>query len=544
MSVKLLFIIPPALSIDELITCGKVKYDSYIPTSIPLGVLSISSYLRNNADVCIRVLDLNVILSNSISDRYYNDVINEAISGEVHNLKPDIVGISALFNSNFSYLNELSKIVREMCPEAIITTGGGLPTNLYRAVLEEAPCIDAVCYAEGEIPMLELVIAIERKQYLNTDPSWITKDKLSTDFIPQAKFIRNLDDIPIFAYDLLKFEEYQKHNRYHGDGDNLVVMSLMTTRGCPFRCTFCASHTVHGRKIRVLSAERVTEDIEYIIKRYDVNTFAIEDDHFLVDKQRALYILKELSNKKINIEFPNGLTVYAIDEEIAEALKTANVKMVTIAVESGSEDVLREIIHKPLKLGMVKKAVSILRSKEIYIRAFFIVGFPGETKEHRQQTVEFIRETGFNWVGIMIATPIAGSDLYKECEENNYLVSKNISDFHFGKGNIKTKDFTPEQIENERYIMNLDLNFINNYDMRHNNYEIALIGFNDVIKRVVNHAIAYYCAANCYEKLGNLEKSEVLRERFKEIIKNDKKWSEYAEQFGLIHGKKTCGGEN
>lgn len=311
----------------------------------------------------------------------------------------------------------------------------------------------------------------------------------------------------------------------------MTVMSLMTSRGCPFKCCFCASHSVHGRKIRLMSAQRVMHDMDILIKKYDVNTILIEDDHFLIDRERALVILKGLKERNINIEFTNGLAVYAIDEEIAAALKEAGVKMVTLAVESGSDYVLEKIIHKPLNLSIVTKVVSLLRKVDIYIRAFFIVGFPGETEEHRKQTVDFIRNTGFNWVGIMIATPIAGSELYKICIEKNYLVSNNIEDFHFGKGNIKTNDFTPEYIESVRYLMNLDLNFINNYDLRHGNYETALIGFNDVIKRVPDHAFAYYCSALCYEKMGNVDKQKYCMQMFRDIIDKDEKWRNYCKHF-------------
>lgn len=539
MKTGILFIIPPVLPISDLHASGAAQYSTYIPTSIPLGVLSISSYLKKYLDLDIRIIDLNVVLNKNLSsNNNIEEILEEQLKKIQEVITPKIVGISALFNSTFSYLGMLSAAAKQHFPESIVITGGGLPTNLYEEVLTESPDIDAVCFGEGEIPILNLMKATNQKEFLNTNECWITKEKLGGHLIPKAEYITDLDEIPPYDYHLIEFNEYQKNNRYHGDRKNEpVVIPVMTSRGCPFHCCFCATHSIHGRKIRILSAGRVLSDIEAVIEQNHINTILFEDDHFFMDKQRALEILKGLSGKNLNIEFTNGIAVYSLDESIVQAIKDAGVTMATLAVESGSDYVLRNIIHKPLKLEFVTKAVALLREKEIYIRAFFIIGFPGETEGHRRQTVEFIKKTGFNWVGVLIATPIAGSELYKICKENHYLVSSNIEDYHFGKGNIRTEDFTPEQIERERYLINLDVNFIDNYDLRHGNYDTALLGFQDVIKRVPDHAIAYYCMANCYQKKGDIPQAIEYMQKFIDIVERDAKWRAYAEYFNLTCSK-------
>lgn len=533
MKTNIMFIIPPVLPISEIETFGLLKYEAYIPTSIPLGILSIAAYLSKHSNVNIRIIDFNILLSKETQqNKSFNDIMLEHFSEISKEFTPKFIGISALFNSTFSYLDRISKSAKEYYPNATIFAGGGLPTNLYSSVLEEAPSIDAICYGEGEIPILELIQAIDSTAHLSGSNCWLTRDKDIANAIPEAKFIMDLDDIPPFDYSLIDFDDYQKNSRYHGD-ENGYVMSMMTSRGCPFFCCFCATHTVHGRSIRLMSSERILNDVDILINKYEVKTFCIEDDHFLINKKRALEVLAGLSSRNVNIEFTNGLAVYAIDEDIAIALKLAGVKMVTLAVESGSERVLNEIIHKPLKLSNVGVVVSLLRKSDIYVRAFFIIGFPGETEEDREMTVNFIRNTGFSWVGVLIATPIAGSELYDICSKNNYLVSHNIEDFHFGKANIKTEDFTPEYIQAKRYHMNLEINFVNNYDLLNGNYKIALIGFSDVIKRVKTHAFAYYYAAICYDKLLDFYRRDYCMNMYRSIIKSDVTWKDYAIQFGL-----------
>ncbi|MCX7749614.1 MAG: B12-binding domain-containing radical SAM protein [Clostridia bacterium] len=536
MCTNILFVIPPSHPLSTIESTDKVTRETYIPTSIPLGVLSISSYIKKYSEVNIKILDLNIMLSNERNRNLsFKSLFSSWYSKATYDFNPDIVAISALFNSNFSYLEIITSSVKKVNRNALLITGGGLPTNMYNFVLTHVPLIDAVCFAEGEIPMMELVNSKDRLQYLEESSYWITQNKKNTDFKPVAKFVTNLDEIPTPDYNLINFSDYQKTSRYHGS-DNSSSVSLMTSRGCPFRCCFCASHSVHGKKIRLMSAQRVLSDIEFLMDRFDVKTFLVEDDHFLLDKQRALEILNGLVEKNINIEFPNGLAVHSIDGKIAIALKNAGVKIATLAVESGSENVLKNIIHKPLTLDIVKSAVSILRNVDIYIRAFFIIGFPGEMPLDRQKTIDFIKAVGFNWVAIMIASPIAGSELYKICVENNYLVSNNIEDFHFGKGNIKTEDIDPEFIENVRYVMNLELNFVNNYDLMNGNFETALVGFNDVIKRVPTHAFAYYYASLCYDKLDQKEKSREYVNEFYKIIESDSRWKNYAQNFKLHIG--------
>jgi len=291
------------------------------------------------------------------------------------------------------------------------------------------------------------------------------------------------------------------------------------------------------------------EDIRTLKKKYGVKILLIEDDIFFLDKERALKILRGISQEDLTwihysnydcenpcliIEFPNGLSVGNIDEEIVDALKSAGLKMATLGVESGSERVLNEIIHKPYKkLSKVKEAVSLLRKKGIYIRAFFIIGFPGETKEEIYESVRFMKQTGFNWVALMIATPIAGSELYEFCRENNLLISKKIEYFHYGNCNIKLSHSTPKELEELRYLINLEVNFVENYDLKNGHPEIALIGFQDVIDRVFSHAFAYYYASQCYQKMGKNAIALDFLKKYLDIINSSGYWAKYARHFRL-----------
>ncbi len=151
-----------------------------------------------------------------------------------------------------------------------------------------------------------------------------------------------------------------------------------------------------------------------------------------------------------------------------------------------------------------------------------------------QKSVNFMKEVGFNWVAIFIASPIVGSELYAMCKKNNLLLSDSLEHSHFGSCNIKLTHSTPQEIEGLRYLINLEVNFIDNYDLRNNRFDTALIGFKDVINRVPNHAFAHYFASICYRSIGNKHLERTHFEKYSEIINDSKEWAEYANRYNLV----------
>ncbi len=534
---NVLFIVPPVVPFEEIKSNKSISH-LITNVSIPLGILSIAAYTGKHADVNFTIIDFNVEIVKKIDklkpvdwDRFLIDIL----AGVNKYQHPDIVGISAIFNSNAGYLHPISDIAKRLWPDAIIVAGGGLPTNMYSYVFKMASAINAVVIGEGEKPFLGLVKANDKMHYLANAKGWMTRQNERDGFPPTSDFIEDLDEIPFLRYDLIEFDQYQRLSPYHGKREsNNICAGIMTSRGCPYFCSFCSSHTVHGRRFRYYSSERVLKDILKLKEIYGVNILLFQDDNFIVNKKRAMKILKSLASKDMTIEFPNGLSIMHLKEDVIDALKEAGLKIATLAVESGCERVLNEIIKKPYsKLSTVRNTVGLLREKDIYIRAFFIIGFPGESKEEIFESVNFMKDIGFNWVALFIATPIAGSEIYELCKKNNLLISDKLENFHYGKCNILLNHSTPEEIEKLRYLINLEVNFVENYDLKNGYYDIALIGFNDVINRVPNHAFAYYFASKCYHNLSDSKKEEDYLMKYYEILDNNSEWFEYAKLFNI-----------
>lgn len=487
-------------------------------------------------DIRIEVLDLNLEAFRlcKIAGGIEAD-IKKLIKDKVAAFGPDIVGISALFNTCYNYLELISVSVKEIDNDALIVIGGGLATNLYVEILNNFKRIDACCYGEGEIPLCRLVNAENIRRHLISGLSWITRESLKEAHMPQYEFIQNLDEIPFFDYGLIDLDNYMGRSLDKSySQQSLREISIHTSRGCPFNCVFCSNGTVHGKKIRYMSVDKVIGEVERMVHLYDVKVLLIEDDHFLSDKERARKILKRFVEFKLKIEFPNGIAVYAINEGIGELLKDAGVTTISLAVESGSDFVLKNIIDKPLKVKMIKPAVEILRKNGISVHAFIVVGLPGELEKHREETMQMIFDVGFDWVKFFLAIPIAGSRLYDICKENGYLISTDFSRYVTTKANIKTPEIDPEYIEDKVYLMNLEANFVRNYNLMTGNFEKAALHFENIVKRYPDHAFAHYCLVKSYEGMGKTDGMiKDHMDKFIRIIATDKIWERYTRYFEL-----------
>ena len=535
----LLFIVPPSLPIEDLtVTDNDHKGFGYITSSIPMGVLSLSSYVRKHTKTNVLIMDMNTHIRDEmkITDKW-EDFFRKVLIEKTKHQEIDLVGISAIFNVCAGYMKSITTICKEVFNNPIVIAGGGLPSNLPEEVYELAPEIDAIAYSEGEKPLVRLLNSDDMIKDLEESNGWITKNSLAEKKKrPTMEFVDSLDEIPPMSYDLIDFTKYKNLTRYHGEVTaKTITTSLMTSRGCPYMCNFCASHTVHSRKMRFESPERVLETVRHLKSEHGVNVFCIEDDLFLVHRKRALKIFEELAKEDITIEFPNGMSVHHMNDDIMiDALKAAGLKMATLAVESGVERVLKEVIRKPYTdLNIVRELVERLRRKELYSRAFFVIGFPEETLQEIKETINFMKTTGFNWVIASIASPIAGSELYDECKKKGLIINEDLSSYSYGKSNIRLPYATTEEMERIRYEAVLEVNFVENYDLKNGNPKQALIGFKGATDRIKNHALGHYYSSIAYKKLGEDNKAKVSMETYNKIIKESHYWRLIAKRYNL-----------
>lgn len=501
--------------------------------AFPYGALSIISYIKKNSKVetFIKILDLNLYPENQ-----WEYVTKSAL---IEN-KPDIVGLSLMFDSSYAYLKWTSELVKGYNKNIVVLVGGNSATVSWSMIPKEQLAIDALCYGEGELPMLHLVESINIREQLDLNPVWVTSNKLVYGFSPKSEFLSNLNDVIDLDYNLIDIDSYGMKEAFSpfssiNEPGKIKQFFITTSRGCPFKCVFCAGASLHGRKVRYADVNVLIDHIKHLVDEYGMKVLTLYDDQLLINRKRAKEFFKRLAEFKIRVETPNGLSVAYIDEEMAAMMKIGGIDTAVLAIESGSERILRDVVHKPLRLDKVKPVVEILHRNDMFVHGYFVVGLPGEFEEDRVETLRFIREVELDWANFNLATPLRGSELYRMCVEKGYI------DQNYGIGELGMHDYvinapnlSPQLIKQRRYLMNLDINFVNNRRMRIGDYRIAEASFRDVSNRYQNHAFAFYFLAKSLIALGkDKEEIEQALVKVRKIVDNDPMWCEYFTYFGI-----------
>lgn len=480
MNYRILFIVPP-YSPKNTSTVSKI-----VQVAVPYGILSMASYINQSRKHEILIVDMNVSgLDNALC------------------FSPNIVCISASCSTSYSHIGEIADTFRAAYPDCLILAGGGFATNAAELLLTQVQSIDAVCYGEGEIPLDKLVnITSDWSQLHKLSSAWITRNSLAKCIKPSHDFVEDLDSLPIVDYSYVDHRLYNERSMDKSISSGKVELSIHTSRGCPFQCIFCSNGATHGKRIRRMSSDQVMKTVQEYVLRYGMTHLLIEDDHFLSDKKRAIQILNKLSEMYIQVEFPNGIAVHAINPDMALAMSRAGTKAVPLAVESGSDFVLRNIIKKPLTRSQILPAVTALRNCGILVHMFIVIGLPGETDAHRNETLNMLLEVKPDWAYVFIAIPIHGSALYKLCQSQGYLIHEEFDRYTADKCNIVAPGICPEKIEEFAYYCNVLVNFIRNRNFLDGNYEICLRYFRSIAAKYPDHAAVHYALSRIYMKQG------------------------------------------
>jgi anaerobic magnesium-protoporphyrin IX monomethyl ester cyclase len=484
----------------------------------------------------MRLVDLNVTLKRLVETQTvesHEEVFNAELQAVLEEFQPDIVGISALFNSSFGYIQSLVKVAKDFNPDILTIAGGGLPSAAYKLMLETCPDLDAICKGEGELPLKTLIDSDDPMQVIATHRSWIDRAGVERGKFPAHDFIANLDDIPPMNYSIIDLDNYNQRGidkRYTDQPKR--EMAIHTSRGCPFLCVFCSNPSLHGREVRFMSVERVVADAKRMRDEFGMTVLMLEDDHFFHDKERARRLLRELAKLGIRCEFPNGAAVYAIDDEMAKLLAGAGVSAVALAVESGSDHVLNNIIKKPLKKKLIKPAVEALRKHGVRSHVFIVTGLPGEQDEHRQETLEMLLENGFDWIHIYLAIPIFGSRLYDICVEKGYIENTANENFVATKSVIRAPGIDPVKLEAFAYETQLRVNFFENHNIKIGRYDIALHYLKNVVDKYPDHAFGHLYVAQCHAALGDRELALKHAHAARKVFETDDWWRGLADKHG------------
>ncbi|MCA9774764.1 MAG: cobalamin-dependent protein, partial [Myxococcales bacterium] len=421
----------------------------------PIGISHLAAVIRDDYEV--KIYDAtaedfeNVVeLPNGFRR---NGVSYERIAELVKEYQPDFVGMTCLFSSVFPVIRELSTIIKEIDPTIYTATGGCHTTFLTRECMEQAHALDYIIKGEAEYAFRDLLKTINDPagDFRNVDGLAFREN--GEIFVNEKDgYIEDLDALPWPTRDLLNLDLYYGGS-HHGVADTTRRVAVMySSRGCAAKCIFCSSVEFWGHTYRYRSPESLLDEMEYLVENYGIEEIQFEDDNLTQNKDRARKIFQGMIDrglhKKICWNTPNGIALWALDEPLLRLMKKANCYQLTLAIESGNQEVVENIVHKPLKLEKAKQLAFVIKELEFDTNAFFIIGFPGETLENMQDTFDYARELDLQSACFFIAQPLPGTRLFEICKANGYLPPDfNFEDATYSRGVISTPDWTAEQVQ-------------------------------------------------------------------------------------------------
>lgn len=414
-STKTLLIFPP-------FTVSSSDYPTPDP---PLGLGYLAAVLEKHR-YPVKVLDA-LALGIDHAVRKEGGLLKVGLSkGEVkkfvRDFRPDIVGVSCSYTAHARDAHEVAGWVKEVNPKILIVFGGAHATACAPLVLKDKN-VDVVVMGEGELTLLELVDKLEKGKGIKRIKG--TCQRQGKRIIKNAKrdYVVNLDDLPDLAWHLLPMDIYLKNQEKTREfSKKRPRTNMITSRGCPGNCVFCSIHATWGHRWRPRSPKRVVDEMEYLVKTYGVREFYILDDNLTLQKDRLVKICDLILKKRLNVSWacPNGVALWTLDRQVLQKMKKSGFYRVTFGIESGCQKTL-EFIRKPMVLEKAKEMINISNDIGLWTHSTFIFGFPRETKEEIEETINWAVNSELDFASFYIATPYAGTDLYAEFVKNGLL---------------------------------------------------------------------------------------------------------------------------
>ena len=424
-----LFVVPP---FPDYYSKSSVNNPDY--SSPPLGVAYLAAVLeKNNFDVSI--LDMHIQALNP-----------EDIIAHYRKEKPRIIALSAT-TPTFPNTVKIAKLIKAWDEKTIVVLGGVHAT----CVPEECiafECFDYIVIGEGEFTMLELVNSIIHKTIkIESIDGLMYKVGNKIQATKPRQWLENLDLLPYPSRDLLDINAYYKKG------------SIISSRGCPYRCNYCSCAVIAGHTYRTHSVNYVLDEIEFLMDHYGIEHFDFHDDTFNFYPERVFEFCRRIKERQMKFHWGCFCRVTNFNDEIAQVMKNSGCNVVQFGIEAGNQVVL-DSIKKRIELAEVENAVASAKKAKIErISCGFIIGHAQDTEETINQTIDFgvkLSKIGANNLTISILTPYPGTEVYNNLGQNGIkLVTENWEQFIFSRVVIESQNVSQEKLR-ELYVKGVE----------------------------------------------------------------------------------------
>ncbi|MFC1462521.1 B12-binding domain-containing radical SAM protein [Verrucomicrobiota bacterium] len=357
----------------------------------PLGLLYVASYLETNSSHEITIIDCQV-----------EGLDFGALQARIGEVRPDVLGMTVMTMSLPSVL-EAARLAKEAVPETQIVLGGP-HVFLYPEETIRLPGVDFLVVGEGEESFRELLDAIGDKQRLRGIPGLVFRDGGEVVQTGTRPLIEDLDSLPHPARHLVPYRDYSSILAKRDP-----ATTLFTSRGCPFKCTFCSRPHL-GKRFRYRSAANVVDEMETCVQM-GIQEFLVYDDTFTVKRDRVMAICDEITARKLDVGFDVRARVDTVDDEMLGALKRAGCQGVHYGIEAGTEKILK-VLNKGISIERAQEVFKLTRKHGIPVLAYFMIGAPTETEEDILATFDVMARLDPDYVHLTVLIPFPGTQIY------------------------------------------------------------------------------------------------------------------------------------
>ena len=418
------------VSVQKIALIWPKGFDPTYSVPLPYG------YLKSNVDASkykIKIFD------NTILDRLSDD---ESFQKELSEFDPDLVGVSS-WSPMFMEALDCLKVAKKINPEVITCIGGAHVTS-YHDRVAGTEGIDFLFRGEAE-----LSFAIFLEQLAGHDPDFSKVKGLvyrgdSGIVVNGLHREDNLDQINIPDYDIIQLDYYVR-NGYRWNCPPKINAPVWVTRGCPYRCGYCAAPELNGKPVRTHSISYMMEWIKHLYYERGTRWVNILDDNFTFHKKYAKEFCRaviDLNLKGLHFGTPNGIRMERGDKELWKLMKQAGWKTLMVAPETGSKKTIKRM-NKDLDLEIVPRIVKEIQGAGLRVQGFLILGYPGESEEDLLATRELVLKCNFNFVFLASFQPLPGTPIYNELVSNKELPD-GLLPHSYSDG---TRPYTPEQLK-------------------------------------------------------------------------------------------------
>ena len=375
----------------------------------PLGTIYTAAFLRAN-NYSVELFDTNLLSSPKTLDAFLKKI------------KPSYF---VIYDDGFNYLTKMClTTMREAAFEMIATAKkhqckvivcSSDATDHFEKYLNAKA--DFIIQGEGELTLKELLDALEAKESYKKIKGIVYKEQDQTIVNPGRPVSNNLDQFPLPAWDLIDMESYKAIWK---SGGKSFTLNIATTRGCPFKCNWCAK-PIYGNRYNSHSPEYIVEHLSYLKQTYGVDHFWMCDDIFGLKPNWVQEFNEKLKEKQLSISYYIQSRVdLLLQSDTIDALAESGLEEVWVGAESGSQKIL-DAMDKGITVSQIYEATNLLKNKGIRVAFFIQFGYLGETKEDIQKTIAMIKELQPDNLGVSVSYPLPGTKFYDKVKEDLQL---------------------------------------------------------------------------------------------------------------------------